>query len=393
MNLLVIPTTDWIRHPVPSRHHFIFERLGKKHNVYVIHFNVFPGRRITREPRNVQLIELPTFNSNDLVTFYVANSPLHCLHLQKLIRELEIDVVFSSQLLHGLAGAFLGSKINHRLCVYDLCDYFPESASIYYAGKSYVFKRAVEAAVFRLMQMDLNLSDICTAPSMPLVRVIKAVTGNGQKGHLIPNGVDTELFRPMNRDEDLCENFGISEHAIGFVGSIEGWLDFNPVLEGLRALEKEFADIQLVLIGSSIKTNYYLTIKERANQLNVGNRIIDVGTVPYEHLPRFLSTLRACLIPFRTDLLLTRVALPNKFFEYMACGKPVLATALPELTRVAKDNVFFYHTTTDFIQKAKGILSGQTFTQDTAKSNRDIAMKFDWSDIASQLVSLMTERG
>lgn len=40
MNILVIPTTDWIRHPVPNRLNFIFDTLAEEHEVYVLHFGL-----------------------------------------------------------------------------------------------------------------------------------------------------------------------------------------------------------------------------------------------------------------------------------------------------------------------------------------------------------------
>ena len=40
MKILVIPTTDWIRHPVPNRLNFIFDTLAEEHDVYVLHFGL-----------------------------------------------------------------------------------------------------------------------------------------------------------------------------------------------------------------------------------------------------------------------------------------------------------------------------------------------------------------
>ena len=40
MKILVIPTTDWIRHPVPNRLNFIFDILAEEHDVYVLHFGL-----------------------------------------------------------------------------------------------------------------------------------------------------------------------------------------------------------------------------------------------------------------------------------------------------------------------------------------------------------------
>ena len=49
MKILVIPTTDWIRHPIPNRLNFIFDRLAEEHEVYVLHFGLL--RFKSQEPR------------------------------------------------------------------------------------------------------------------------------------------------------------------------------------------------------------------------------------------------------------------------------------------------------------------------------------------------------
>jgi len=388
LNILVIPTTDWLRHPVPSRHHFIFERLGRRHHVYVVHFNVFPRRKINRDPRNVEILEFPTLTSSDLIAFYTFNSSLHALSILKAIKRLNVDIVFSAQLFHGISGS-LGSRINHRVSMFDLCDYFPESASVYYANKSDVYKRLIEATVYRLVQLNLRLSICCIAPSLPLAQLIYQMSHGARIGHLIPNGVDTALFRPMDREDSLADRYRISKNAIGYVGSIETWLDFDTVLGGLRELVKNVPDAQLVMVGSGIKTNYHRIIRQKAISLGLDEHVIEIGTVPYEDLPLYLSTLKACLIPFRTDLFLSRIALPNKFFEYLACGKPILSTPLPEIKRVSKNGVLFYRNEHEFCAKANALLSGSINSSDLTKRNMRLAQMFDWNVAASKLETLM----
>ena len=45
MKILLVSTQDYIHHPVPSRHHYIFEELARRHEVHVAHFHVSRGKR------------------------------------------------------------------------------------------------------------------------------------------------------------------------------------------------------------------------------------------------------------------------------------------------------------------------------------------------------------
>jgi len=49
MRILVIPTTDWIRHPVPNRLNFIFDILAEEHDVYVLHFGLKRFQSLERD--------------------------------------------------------------------------------------------------------------------------------------------------------------------------------------------------------------------------------------------------------------------------------------------------------------------------------------------------------
>jgi len=49
MRILLVSTQDYIHHPIPSRHHYIFEELAKRHDVHVPHFHVSRGKEARAE--------------------------------------------------------------------------------------------------------------------------------------------------------------------------------------------------------------------------------------------------------------------------------------------------------------------------------------------------------
>ena len=62
-----------------------------------------------------------------------------------------------------------------------------------------------------------------------------------------------------------------------------------------------------------------------------GRNIYNLGMRMYEWLPAYLHNVDVCLIPFR-DNDVTRAANPVKLWEYLAAGKPVVSTPLPEVS-------------------------------------------------------------
>ena len=104
---------------------------------------------------------------------------------------------------------------------------------------------------------------------------------------------------------------------------------------GLPALveaSRRVEDVRLVLIGEGAQEP---EIRERGNEF--GDRLVVHPFVPPDRLAALTpgADLGACLIEPRTESL--RLSLPNKLFEYLAAGVPVLASPLPEIARVARD--------------------------------------------------------
>jgi len=72
MRILLVSTQDYIHHPIPSRHHYIFEELAKRHEVHVPHFHVSRGKE--RETRLI-VHEATKFPVREPILHYTLNAP------------------------------------------------------------------------------------------------------------------------------------------------------------------------------------------------------------------------------------------------------------------------------------------------------------------------------
>ena len=96
MRILLVSTQDYIHHPVPSRHHYIFEELAKRHEVHVAHFHVSEGKE-----RKTRLIvhEATKYSVKNPAIHYLLNAPHHYKVFKKIMAEENIDIVFASHVL------------------------------------------------------------------------------------------------------------------------------------------------------------------------------------------------------------------------------------------------------------------------------------------------------
>ena len=141
----------------------------------------------------------------------------------------------------------------------------------------------------------------------------------------LPNGVDCDHFAPANNREgfsppvELAPLVADGASIIGYYGALARWLDYNLLLETAR-LRPAY---HFVLIGPALDAS--LAESGVLRQPNV----TWLRRKTYEELPGYLRWFDVATIPFQLTPL-THAVSPVKLFEYMAGGKPVVATPMRE---------------------------------------------------------------
>jgi len=172
-----------------------------------------------------------------------------------------------------------------------------------------------------------------TAVSRDLARKASALCPSARV-EVVPNGVDTRVFRPVSPDRELLRTLGLAGRAVlGFSGELRRKKGLTVLLPALAELARE-RPVTLLAAG--------------------GVRADDLGTVelfrrqhPEVHLvalpprdPAALPPVYALMDVFVHPSL--RDGLPNGLLEAMACGRPVVAAAaggIPDAVRDGTDGL------------------------------------------------------
>jgi len=137
---------------------------------------------------------------------------------------------------------------------------------------------------------------------------------------LLPHGVDLRLYREgLEKPVHPCLA-SIPEPRVGYFGLLDDRTDRELALEVARALP----DVSFVFTGPTEGD-----IREWRSLPNVHL----TGPVPYTELPSVVRGWRASILPYRINELTEKIN-PLKLKEYLAGGRPVLATPLPEAVKL-----------------------------------------------------------
>jgi glycosyltransferase involved in cell wall biosynthesis len=202
------------------------------------------------------------------------------------------------------------------------------------------------------------------------------------KCEVIPNGVDTNLFRNYG---DIKEELGLECFIIGYVGVLREWVDLEPVFMALKDLGEE---INMVVVG---KEGQFQENVDLAKRYGVSDRVTFTGMVPYSQVPKYISAMDVCVIPFRSNAI-SESALPLKLFEYMACEKPVISSKIPGIKRVAEDKVMYASTRDEYREKILKLYRDEDLRSKMGEEGRRLVEEiYDWETIVGRMEKILIE--
>lgn len=184
-----------------------------------------------------------------------------------------------------------------------------------------------------------------------------------------PNAVDTAIFQRAMQDTfplppELDKARG--KKIIGYTGNIESRIDYTL----LQKVIEQHPDKVIAMVGP-VTTDEHKTIGLKAY-----SNVIMVGPRKIGELPQYLQHFDCTLIPFKKNIL-TRSIYPLKINEYLAAGKPVIATDFSEDINGFRDVIYIGGNDDEFV----GLIDKAINENDDAKMKARfrVARQNTWS--------------
>jgi len=147
---------------------------------------------------------------------------------------------------------------------------------------------------------------------------------NPEKISVIENGANTELFRPMNTKEVRRElKLNETYNYICYVGALFKWQGVDYLIKASPYILEQCPQSVFLVIGDGPSRESLINLAE---QLGVSDRFIFTGAKPYTSVPLYINASDLCVASFIKDRNTRIGSSAIKMREYLACGKPVVAS-------------------------------------------------------------------
>jgi len=149
---------------------------------------------------------------------------------------------------------------------------------------------------------------------------------------VVPNGVRIERFETGGEAGDWRSRFGAdgsSDFVVGFLGHVRPWHGVELLVDAVGELGTQ-SGVSLCVVG--VKPELRPGLEERARERGLEGRFRCLDPVPHAAAPRVLQAMDVLVAPYPR---LERFYFsPIKLFEYMAAGRPIVASAIGQVQEI-----------------------------------------------------------
>jgi len=186
---------------------------------------------------------------------------------------------------------------------------------------------AVEVGVLRqpllirasewLERVLYNHADLVMVNSPGFIEHVRA--RGAARVELVPNGADSAMFDPQADGKSLKQDWGLSGRFVALYAGAHGISnDLRVLLQAADRL-RAFPEIALVLLGDGKEKPALMTL---AAEMHLPN-VFFLPPLPKNAIPSALAAADACIAILKPIPMYATVY-PNKVFDYMAAGRPVI---------------------------------------------------------------------
>jgi len=222
--------------------------------------------------------------------------------------------------LDTLLPNYIVSRLRRKPLVYDSHEYFTGQHGLMERRFAYSTWKKIERSIVPGLRYMITVSD--------------SIAGlyNAEYG-VTPEVIRNMAYSSSGITPVRLEDIGITNNDFRLVIQGAGLNPGRGVLELLDAL-RLVSGVHLVIIGSGDALN---DIKMKISSLGLNERVTLIPQLPWGEMMRYTLACDAGISLDKDTCINQKLSLPNKLFDYLSAGIPVIASPLPEVSKIINE--------------------------------------------------------
>ena len=321
----------------------------------------------------------------------LTNKILHPITMWKIFREglkQECDVCHC----HAPGGLFLGAllKISKRSkVVYDAREHYPSLIA-----ENSLFPDFIRPLVRFLADIEervlIRFADVVITVNESLQKHYAKI---GKEAIVIYNFPNLKAFNPDKKNGILGKEYAQNKIVI-YEGAVSRKRGLDKFLLALPKVRETVLDVKFLVVGKLFDTgDFEKWIDDYLKKQKLNANFEMIGQKPHEEVVNYINISNVGIILFQPTHYNNLIGLPLKLFEYMACGKPVVASNFPEIRKVVKEaDCGILVDPTDVDEIADAILYLLEHPEEAKRmgenGRRAVEEKYNWDKMEEKLLEL-----
>ena len=182
-----------------------------------------------------------------------------------------------------------------------------------------------ESRVYRMItSFAIKKADMITTPGENLIDVMMALGADSDKIKRVHPGVDTKLFKPLNRisERELLKS---KSPTVISIRSLQPIYDVETLIKSVPIVLNKLPEVKFIIGGDGIQRSH---LRDLAKFLGVLDSVSFTGTIPHDKLPEYFNAVDVYVSTSLSD------GGPSiSLVEAMACGLACVVTDVGDVTK------------------------------------------------------------
>lgn len=366
---------------------------GAGHEVHLVCRNT-KGRKRYEYSNGIHIHRLPTFRFlGELLSFPFFLNPIWLLYVFRVVRKYNVELILVRDLPLALTGILVG-KATGLSCFIDMAEPYPEMLDSYRKIQRPPFRKRMINFLIR----NASFAEIVEQTVCRLAAHIFPVSEE-MKLNLIKKGVPASKITllhntPLKSKLSFIRNDTERKDALEiiYVGDLTEMRGIPLVIEAVDHLVNKLDEkFVFTIVGAG---RYETELRRLVGDRKLEKYVLFSGFVPHHQLPDYLMKGDMGIIP-HLKVSHNDLTLPNKVFDYMACGLPVVSGNLEPVKRILErtnSGMIFDYTNDSLIQTLLKLKDPHLRAKLGSNGCRAVKEVFNWERDFDAFLSVMNNK-